>query len=53
MLKPVRVSDTTGESEPWTNCPDCAVGPGADHLKECPRASWNAGKYVQPKRREK
>jgi len=24
-------------TEPWTICPDCGVGPGADHKDGCPR----------------
>ena len=46
--KPVRVSDTTGETEPWVNCPDCKTGPGIDHLKDCRRAGWNVSKYTKP-----
>lgn len=23
------------EKKPWVHCPECGVGPGADHLKSC------------------
>lgn len=38
------VNEQIGLLPSWEICPDCGIGKGVDHLKDCPRAGWNKGR---------